>query len=307
MKRFWILLLVGMLFGRAVSAQDVLPALEDSLFFDDFNYESTDDVSFSENGWIVRTAEGWPGIPGAIWSADSVKIVDDPDEEGNRLVQMTAASDGTTVNQAQFCQQRKFLEGTYASRVHFSDAPVTGPDGDNVVQTFYQISPLAFDLDPDYSELDFEYLPNGGWGIASSVLFATSWETFRPEPNWLAENVSGQMRGSFAGWHTLVLTVGDGEVAYYVDGDLLDTHDGEVYPEVPMSLNYNLWFINGGQIDSDEERQYVESIDWSFHAANVVLTPDEVEAAVEELRAAPISYLNSVPDADPLLESPCNF
>ena len=31
-----------------------------------------------------------------------------------------------------------------------------------------------FDLDPDYGELDFEYLPNGGWGEPSNILYTTT-------------------------------------------------------------------------------------------------------------------------------------
>jgi hypothetical protein len=307
MKYGFVLMLVSILLVGSAYAQEATLEPDAPLFFDDFNYDSTEDDAFVENGWIVRTADGWPGIPGAIWSAESVTVVDDPDQAGNRLVQMIASSDGTTIQQAQFCQARKFFEGTYASRVHFSDAPATGPDGDQIVQTFYQISPLAFDLDPDYSELDFEYLPNGGWGMDDNILFVTSWETFRPVPNWLAENVSGWEESSFAGWHTLVMQVGGDEINYYVDGSLIDTHDGDVYPEVPMSLNYNLWFIVDGQIDSTEPRQYVEQVDWSFHAADTILSPEEVDAAVEGLRGESIGYVNAVPEAEPPLESPCNF
>jgi len=36
-----------------------------------------------------------------------------------------------------------------------------GPDGDQIVETFYTISQMD---EPSYSEADFEYLPNGGWG-----------------------------------------------------------------------------------------------------------------------------------------------
>lgn len=306
-KSLFVLLLCGILLGGAVSAQESTPEAGAQIFFDDFNYESSDSDAFSDNGWIVRTADGWPGIPGAIWASESIAIVDDPDEVGNRLVEMTSSSDGTTVHQAQFCQQRKFFEGTYAARVHFTDEPVSGPDGDQIVQTFYQISPLAFDLDPDYSELDFEYLPNGGWGTTFHTLFGTSWETFRPEPNWLAENTSGTKALSFEGWHTLVLAVGDGEISYYIDGDLIDTHDGKFYPEVPMSMNFNQWFIVGGQIASSEERVYKEHVDWAFHAANTILSPDEVEVQVAAMRADGVTYVNDVPDADPALDSPCNF
>ncbi|MBI1259226.1 MAG: hydrolase [Chloroflexi bacterium] len=310
MKTILGVFLLGVLLAGRLQAQEATPeataTADKSLFFDDFNYTGTDSTDFSDHGWIVRTVAGWPGIPGAIWSQASISIVDDPDQAGNRMIEMHASSDGTTVHQAQMCQQRKFFEGTYASRVHFSDAPVSGPDGDNIVETFYQISPLAFDLDPNYSELDFEYLPNGGWGTAGNFLAVTSWETFRLTP-WLADNKSSSRQRSYDGWHTLVMQVADEKIKYFVDSRLLDTHAGKVYPEVPMSLNYNLWFIDGGQIASTELRQYVEQIDWSFYAANTVLSPDEVSVQVAQMRADHVRYVNDVPAQNPPLESPCNF
>ncbi len=302
-----LLVLVGLLIGGAARAQQAADEPETRLFFDDFNYDATDSAEFTDNGWIVRTEAGWPGVPGAVWSSESVSIIDDPDQPGNRLVEMTASSDSTTVQQAQFCQARKFFEGTYAARVRFSDSPASGPDGDQIVQTFYQISPLAFDLDPDYSELDFEYLPNGGWGSSGHVLYVTSWETFRPEPNWLAQNISASLELSFAGWHTLVMQVGGGKIRYFVDGKLIDTHDGDVYPEVPMSLNFNLWFINGGQLDSDAPRQYVEQVDWAFHITDRLYSPEDVDGAIAGLRTAGIDHVDTVAAGDPALESPCNF
>ncbi len=69
------------------------------------------------------------------------------------------------------------------------------------------ISPLKAPMDLDYSELDFEYLPNGGWGIDGPTLYATTWETFSPEPNWKKDNVFKTTNGSQAGWHTLVKQV----------------------------------------------------------------------------------------------------
>jgi len=297
-----LLILVGHAKQTApVVAQDD----EMAILFDDFKYEDVE--AFEENDWIVRTEPGWPGVPGAIWREEGVTFVDDSEDDENRLMQMTSATDGTTTYQTQVCHQRKFYEGTYASRIRFSDEPALGPDGDNIVQTFYTISPLAFDLDPNYSELDYEYLPNGGWGILHNVFFVTTWETFRPDPNWLADNTSDSVEDSFDGWHTIVMQVADDTVRYYIDDEMMGEHRGRYYPEAPMSINYNLWFIRDGLIPSDEPREYVEQIDWAYHAANVVLTPDEVAAEVARYRETDVGFVDTVPEWSPPMTSPCNF
>jgi hypothetical protein len=278
------------------------------LLFDDFSYANP--AALAANGWVVRTAPGWPGVPGAAWWPEGITLHDNQDLPGDRWVRLAAATDGTGAGtrQAQLCHQRKYLDGTYAARVLFSDTPTFGRDGDQVVQTFYTISPLAADLDPDYSELDFEYLPNGGWGSPPTTFFFTTWETFRPEPNWLADNTSGQVTGSQAGaWHTLLLQVLDGQVTYFVDGLERASHAGQYYPEVPMSINFNLWFIRDGQAPAGAERQYEEYVDWVFHHAGAALSPAQVEAAVAGLRAAGTAFVDTVPAPEPALETPCNF
>lgn len=273
------------------------------VLFDDFNHASLED--FSRSGWTARTATGWPGIEGATW-ADAVAFVDDELHPGNRLVRMTAKTDGRATHQAQFCHQRKYLEGTYAARVRFSDRPVSGPDGDQVVETFYTISPLKAPLDPDYSEQDFEYLPNGGWGGSDLTLHNTTWETFRLEP-WLQVSASSSVRGSLEGWHTLVVQTMRPEVRYFLDGKLIATHGEPYFPEARMSINFNLWFIRDGLIDSTEQRIYQEDVDWVFHEAGRVLSPAEVEVRVKELRTAGVSFRDTVPATDPALPSPCNL
>lgn len=280
------------------------PTSPTQVLFDDFSYSSLD--AFRANGWIARTAVGWPGIEGATW-VDGINLMDDPAGAGNRLVRMTATTGGTSTQQAQFCHQRKYLEGTYAARVRFSDAPLSGLDGDQIVETFYTIAPLKAPLDPDYSEQDFEYLPNGGWGGGDLTLHTTTWETFRPEPQWLQVSASDARRGSLSGWHTLVLQIADHKVRYFLDGDLLAAHGEPYYPEERMSINFNLWFIREGLIASHERRVYTEDVDWVFHAAGSVLTPREVGLQVTSLRAAGVSFRDTVPAAQPQLASPCDF
>ena len=279
----------------------------DAILFDDFSYRTNQ--AMKKMGWILRTEPGWPGVPGATWSEDGVSLHKDPAVANNWIVRMTSSTDGTGPNtrQTQICHQRKYLEGTYAARVRFSDDPISGPGGDQLVQSFYTISPLKAPMDLDYSELDFEYLPNGGWGIDGPTLYATTWETFSPEPNWKKDNVFKTTSGSQAGWHTLVTQVMNGKVTYFVDGKLFAEHGGEYYPEDTMSINFNLWFIRDGMIKSSERRAYEEDIDWVFHQVGVALTPQQVAAKVADLRRRSVNFQDTVPAKKPALKSPCNF
>ena len=262
----------------------------------------------SRHGWTIRTAQGWPGAKGATWSADGISFVPDPRRPGNELLRLTSSTDGTAAgtNQAQICQASKFYDGTYATRVRFEDAPDAGADGDQLVETFYAISPLRAPLDPSYSELDWEYLPNGGWGVAAPTLFVTSWATVRLDP-WLADNTHASATRSLAGWHTLVLQVARGTVRYYLDGALLARHGGKYYPDVPMSINYNLWFIDGGALPAGGVRRYHENVDWVYHRAGAVLSPKAVLAQVAGFRRSRVTFRDTVPAHSPPLDSPCNF
>ena len=277
------------------------------ILFDDFNYASRKELT--KHGWIVRTIAGWPGVPGATWWKEGVSFLKDPDEPRNRILRMVSSTDGTGTgaNQTQICHQRKYLEGTYAARVRFTDNPLSGPGGDQIVESFYTISPLKAPMDPDYSELDFEYLPNGGWGISGPTLYGTTWETFSPEPNWKKDNVFNTISGRQAGWHILVTQVADGKVKYFVDGKQLAEHGERFYPESLMSINFNLWFIKDGLTKEQTVRRYNEDIDWVFHEARTALTPEEVETKVASMRRRSVKFRDTVPAPVPALMSPCDF
>jgi len=279
-------------------------AEESQILFDDFSYATLDEMT--ANGWVVRSGSGWPGVTGATFRAENVAFVDYPDPADNRLLRMTSSTSGTPENtfQTQICHQRKYLEGTYAARVRFSDGPVSGADGDQVVQTFYTITPYLEPLAPDYSEMDYEYLPNGGWGGRDLTFYVTTWETVQIEP-WNADNTTSSVQGSRAGWHTLVTQVTGGTVRYFVDGRLIAQHGGAYYPDAPMSINFNLWFIDGGLVQADGVRQYDEDIDWVFHDADVLLMPDEVSAKVNEFRRASVKFRNTVLSG--IQTSPCDL
>jgi hypothetical protein len=169
------------------------------------------------------------------------------------------------------------------------------------------VSPLRFDFDPQYSELDWEYLPNGGWGEAQTRLWGVSWQTVRLKP-WTAFNQSLQHRASVAGWHVLMMQVAGGSVRWWLDGKQLDAHGGRNYPVVPMSINFNLWFSPGGFVRNERApRVYEQDVDWVLQAPGRVLSPEEVQAQVSALRREGTAYVDTVPPADPALASTCDF
>ncbi len=206
----------------------------------------------------------------------------------------TAGSAETTRQTEVLTRSMKFKNGTYAARVKFSDAPTSGPDGDHLVQTFFTINDLKAPMADDYSEYDFEYLPNGGWGESGSILYTTSWETYNPDP-WNAVNQHTEARQSFAGWHDLVFTIDDSDIKYYIDGRLFGTHDAQYLPERPMSINFNQWLIDLAGQSSTAPRSYDEQVDFVLHVKDQVLTPAQVTAKVSAYRAAGTTFVDDVP------------
>ncbi|AUS81328.1 hydrolase [Actinoalloteichus sp. AHMU CJ021] len=264
------------------------------VLFDDFDYTSHTDPRLRERGWSVRNYPGGPGIGGDTWSAANISF---RSEGAGAVLRLEATTDGTVAgtSQAQINTQRRFHHGTYAARVRFTDTPVSGPDGDQVLQTFYTITPLRWDYDPEYGELDFEYLPNGGWGQPSSALFLTSWDTYRPDP-WDARNESTVRPGSLEGWHDLVVQADGGTrtIRYYLDGQLVAEHGGPNYPASRMSIDFNQWFIPEGFVGSSASRTYEQEVDWVYHAKDEILSPAEVAAQVAAQRAAGIPHLDTI-------------
>ncbi|MGM1060668.1 cellulose binding domain-containing protein [Saccharothrix sp. Mg75] len=258
--------------------------------FDDFDYASSADARIAQRGWTVRSGGGGPGVP-ATWEPSQVTF---PTVDGQKSMRLESSNNGSTARQTEVYHQRKFFEGTYAARVKFSDTPVYGPDGDHVVQTFFTITPLNSDLDPNYGEIDFEYLPNGGWGEPANVMYETTWETYRNEP-WLADNVHNEQRQSYTGWHDLVFQVSNGRVKYFIDGTLVADHGDKYYPETPMSINFNLWFIAGGLAGAPGDRAYQQHVDYVYFAKDQVLSPAQVQSRVSGYRSSGVAHVDTVP------------
>ncbi|MBD0669753.1 cellulose binding domain-containing protein [Streptomyces sp. CBMA156] len=263
-----------------------------AVLFDDLDYAGHDDPALAAHGWNARSGGGGPGVGGAAWAPENVTFAK---AAGNSVMTLRTTTAGTaeSTRQSEFhSQATKFRNGTYAARVRFSDAPVSGPDGDHLVQSFFTINDLKAPMADDYSEYDFEYLPNGGWGETSNIFFATSWETYGPERS---DNVYTTARTSFDGWHDLVLTIDDSGIVYYVDGVEFARHDARYLPERPMVIAFNQWLTDLTGRAGTEERAYEEQVDYVLHVKDQVLTPAQVGAAVAGYRAAGTSFTDSVP------------
>jgi len=269
--------------------------------FDDFEYTSRTDPHFGAHEWTARADAGGPGVPGATWSPANITF---PSVGAEKVLQLSASTDGTAANtsHAELLQNRnRFLAGTYATRIKFTDAPTSGADGAHINQTFFAIGPAQrYDYDPLYSELDFsEYLPNGGWGEQGPINYQTSWNGYRLEP-WDARNAHSEQRRSFDGWHELVSQVSAGHVKYFIDGVQVGDHTFDdatgtypVYPRVPMSLRYNLWFIDTATHPGGMSN-YHQQVDWVYYAKNEVISPAEAVSRAAARRASGAAHNDTI-------------
>ncbi|MFI8327065.1 glycoside hydrolase family 16 protein [Streptomyces sp. NPDC085529] len=256
--------------------------------FDDFDYAGADDPAFAANGWAVRTGGGGPGIKDT-WNADGAAFLSDPAADGGKVLRLRSTTDGTRQGTTQVEVQttsRNFFTGTFAARVHFSDEPASGRDGDHVVQTFFPISPS--DSSENYSELDFEYLPNGGWGSVGPQLDTVSW--YKADP---PDRVHHTLKRRLEGWHTLTITAMDGKVVYSLDGEKVFTSSGKYVPRDRMDIHFSNWFID--LPFTGAPRTWDMKVDWVYHKADEAVSPAEIAKAVAGFRTTGTSYVNTVP------------
>ena len=256
--------------------------------FDDFAYTGSADPNLGAHDWTVRTSSGGPGVSGATWSANAITFPASSAAPDGHVLQLSASTDGTSGNTTQAeidTTARKFFEGTYAARVYFNDAPSTGPNGDAVNETFYTITPD----ESNYSELDNEYLPNGGWGAPGPTLYTTTWYSADA-----MDRQTHNVLSSLQGWHELEMTVSGGTVTYYVDGNVYFSTTGKYYPRDKMTIDFNEWFIDGELAGSATPRTWNEQVDWVYYANGTAQTPGQVDAQVAAYRSAHTSFTDTV-------------
>lgn len=102
------------------------------------------------------------------------------------------------------------------------------------------------------------------------------------------------------GWHTLVLTVNDGAVRFYVDGREQPGNPSWQYaPREPMTINFNNWFIEPDVKPArGPARDWDMRVDWVYHNTNGSLTTEQITAAVEGYAKTGVSFIDTVPTID---------
>jgi hypothetical protein len=283
-------------------APDAATEVDAGVLFDDFTYGSPADADFLAHWRVSDYAPPTPGI--GAFSADSVTFVSDPASAGNVLMRVALTTEGSaeTTKQGEVEGQGRFLLGTYASRMRFYNQPIAGPmqtvgpdTGDRVVCAFFAISTTGVP-DAEYGELDFQYLPNAGWNAEDAVfsgptLWTTSWQS-------RAERVTRPEARDLGAPHVYWMTVSTEGVSYYLDDELLVTHDDPAYlPDQPLRVMWNMWLYDAqfaaGQ--TGMSRTWAEDVDWFFHARDTVLTLPEIQAAVDNYRARGVGKLDTLP------------
>lgn len=257
--------------------------------FDDFRYSGPDDPALAANGWEIRKDGGGPGIKDT-WSSAGASFPTDPTAQGGRVLQLQSSTDGTKQGTKQVEVQSTgtpLFTGTFAARVYLSDKPVSGRNGDHVVETFFPIS--AAEASTNYSELDFEYLPNGGWGSVGPQLDTVSWHKADP-PDRVVRALKKQR---LEGWHIMMITFANGKVTYSLDGKELFTSTGKYVPREKMDIHFSNWFIDLPFTGSS--RTWGMKVNWFYYKADEAVSLADVQKTVDGFYSAGTHHINTVP------------
>ncbi|MEV7521322.1 glycoside hydrolase family 16 protein [Streptomyces sp. NPDC091371] len=256
--------------------------------FDNFQYNGPADPALASHGWEVRSGEGGPGIKDT-WNTAGASFPSDTTAQGGKVLQLQSTTDGTQQGTKQVevhSTATNLFQGTFAARVYFSDKPASGRGGDHVVQTFFPISPS--DASANYSELDFEYLPNGGWGSVGPRLDNVTW--FKADP---PDRVHNTLKQRLEGWHTLMITAMNGKVVYSLDGKEVFSSSGKYVAREKMDIHFSNWFID--LTSGSGPRTWNMKVNWFYYKADEAVSQADVQKTVDGFYAAGTNHVNTLP------------
>ncbi|MBR7836906.1 hypothetical protein KDL01_26750 [Actinospica durhamensis] len=284
--------------GEQSPGASTASAVPAGVLFDDFHYSGASDPALGKHGWVVRTSSGGPGVV-STWRSSAVTFPEETGADGGEVLDLSASTDGTKsgTTQAEVDSLNvPFFTGTYAARIHFEDDPTSGTNGDPINEDFYMISPR----NNDYSEMDTEYEPNGGWGAPGPRLDTTTWySVYACDTVTSAGSVPGCDRDtqknmlSLSGWHTLMITAANGVVTYSMDGKVLYTTSGKYYPRESMSADFNTWFVDLTEPISGKRRWDMD-VNWFYYNAGQTMSLSQVQQTVSGLYAGGTNFVDTI-------------
>jgi hypothetical protein len=257
------------------------------VMFDNFHYTGPDDPALAANGWHARTEAGGPGMSHGTWSPASISFPADTTAQGGQALQLRLSTDGTPqgTRQAELTTTRStFFKGTLAARIFFTDQPTDGPNGDHINESLATIS--SSPKSPNYSELDYEYMPNGGWGAPGPRLDMTSWRSAKA-----GDRVTQHLNQHLAGWHIVMLTAVDGVVTYSIDGRKVFSSDGASFPREGMQIHLSAWLVD---LPFTKQRSWDMRVNWLYYRADQAMSVSDVQKAVGGFYASGINYTDTL-------------
>lgn len=273
----------------APSPAPVAAAPPAGIMFDSFRYSGPDDPALASNGWTARSDGGGPGIRGT-WSAADVSFPAEVTALGGQALRLRVTTDGTKegTRQSELQSTRPvFFTGTIAARVYFGEKPTAGRDGDHINESFFTISPP--DKAAKYGELDYEYMPNGGWGAPGPRLDTTSWRSAKE-----GDRVTRPQKRTFRGWHTMMITAMNGRVTYSADGHELFSHKDAYFPKDKMGIHFSAWLID---LPFKGARTWDMKVNWVYAQAGRAVPLAAVQKAVDGFYADSTGYVNTLPES----------
>ncbi|MBC9711025.1 family 16 glycosylhydrolase [Streptomyces sp. TRM66268-LWL] len=274
--------------GTGRTAAGGFTELPQGAVFDNFNYQGPKDTALFKHNWLVRSSEGGPGIEDT-WQPEGISFPGAKDAIDGQVLNLRAATDGTKAGTSQSAigtRNGTFRTGTYAARIKFSDKPAAGKNGDPIQQTFFTIGGKG----AKYSELDFEYMPNGGWGAVGPRLTTTTWRNDNLDD--IGARVTREHDQRLGGWHTMLIVVDEDGVTYSMDGKTLYRSKKAYVPRSDMHINFNTWFVDLDKPLSGE-RAWDMQIDWVYQVAGQTLTAEEAEQAAKSFQEGGVGYFDT--------------
>ncbi|WP_441245305.1 cellulose binding domain-containing protein [Kitasatospora sp. McL0602] len=273
--------------STAPTAAPSAAALPAGVVFDNFHYSGFDDPALTAHGWQARTDQGGPGIKDT-WQPSDVSFPSEASAQGGQVLQLKASTDGTKAGTRQselLSTDTNIFKGTFAARIFLSDKPTTGRNGDHLNESFFAIS--SGDTSQHYSELDYEYMPNGGWGVKDPDLDTTSWYSAKPP-----DRVTHALRTHLGGWHTFMVTSMNGVSTYSMDGKELFSSNGKYFPREAMGAHFSAWFVD---LPFTGPRSWDMRVNWFYYKADQAVSQADVQKAVDGFYATGTNYVNTVP------------